>query len=184
VLLKKCYGEPVAVPKVSKYMQDANINWGNVFKIAQMPIDVRTRDYQYRFLNDILVNNYWLYKWKLRDDNLCTFCKSSVENIVHMFWECEFVFKFWTDLQNEFRDVEINLDLNSVLLGSQQDIVRTMIFTGKKYISECRFKEQIPTLPNYLIKIDFVRKLEFQIAKNCNKVSIWQSKWEPLSHIW
>ena len=52
--------------RVTKHIREDNdMIWKEVFKTAQTPIDVRIRDFQYRFLHDILVNNYWLFKWRL-----------------------------------------------------------------------------------------------------------------------
>ena len=51
-------------------------------------LNVKTQFFQYKILQDILVNNYCLNKWKMLGDNLCTFCKTEAENIGNLFWEC------------------------------------------------------------------------------------------------
>ena len=39
-------------------------------------------------------------KWKLlTEHNKCTFCDTGIENILHLFWECEFIKEFWWKLE-------------------------------------------------------------------------------------
>ncbi len=92
-------------------------------------------------------------------------------NIVHLFWECEVV---WLDIQEELADIPLVLNLRTVFLGSEEDINGTLILHGKRYIYECRLRDNNPTLNKFMIKIDYVRKLEFQIAKYSNKLHLWE----------
>jgi hypothetical protein len=72
-------------PKIrtEKYViipQEDNVE--SVFKRChKYVLDTSTKIFQYKFLNDILANNYWLRKWKIVEDETCTFCKNNVENM-------------------------------------------------------------------------------------------------------
>ena len=55
--------------------------------------------FQYCFLHDILINNFWLNRSKLRGDWLCTFCIEEIEDLCPLFWDCRFTQLFWMDLK-------------------------------------------------------------------------------------
>ena len=50
---------------------------------------IKTHGFQYKLMHNILVNNYWPEKWKLENIK-CTFCETGIENILQLFWECDF----------------------------------------------------------------------------------------------
>ena len=61
-------------------------------------------------------------KWKLlTEHNKCTFCDTGIENILHLFWECEFIKEFWWKLEilvkTNFKLVNFNLKKIKVSLG-------------------------------------------------------------------
>ena len=178
------YGVNVDAPNVVKYVElnDLNQSWDQIFEIAHSSIDVKTRDFQFRFLHDILCNNYWLEKWKITDDSSCTFCKRNVENIGHLFWHCNIVKHFWNRFNQTFSDKVDGLPLTMIMvfLGTSNKLICTLIFVAKRYIYECRMKEQIPFFPMLVNKINYVQKIEFQIAKNNNCTDRWFEKWEPM----
>jgi hypothetical protein len=44
---------------------------------------------QYRIKHLRLTTNTFLYKIKIKQDPLCSFCKKENENMIHLLWECE-----------------------------------------------------------------------------------------------
>ena len=77
-LIKRSVGNECNIPKVVKYLTDDTENytdyeWKEVFKRIYLPMDVKTRDFQYRFLYNILSNNHKLHMWHLKSDSLCDF---------------------------------------------------------------------------------------------------------------
>ena len=79
-------------------------------------------EFEYCFLHDILINNFWLKTWKLREDWLFTFCNEEIEDLGHLFWECHFTQLFWNDF------------LNNILLGKQ--VTKNDIFFGTENMKE------------------------------------------------
>jgi hypothetical protein len=59
-------------PRIFKYFNNEdNPNLESIFLICHnMSDEVRLKVFQFKFLHDILVNNYWLEKWKIKDSNL------------------------------------------------------------------------------------------------------------------
>ena len=83
-------GRSVTVPKIISYIDNLKepATWETVYRMVHSVMDTATRVFQFKFLHDILVNNYWLCKWKIKNDSWCDFCHECVEDINHMFWNC------------------------------------------------------------------------------------------------
>ena len=71
-----------------------------------LTIDTKLREFQYKYILNIVPNNSFLYKCHLTQSNLCDFCNMYIDSTIHMFWECHHVQTFWTDtrtfLQSKF----------------------------------------------------------------------------------
>ena len=54
------------VPRINKYLYREECNWAKMYGLTkEIFTDIRTQNFQYKLLHNILVNNYWLEKWKL-----------------------------------------------------------------------------------------------------------------------
>lgn len=53
--------------------------------ISQTTISTKLRDFQYRFLHHLIVTNFQLKIWKIQNNDLCTFCKAAIENILYIY---------------------------------------------------------------------------------------------------
>ena len=76
--------------------------------------------FQYRLLNRILGTNEYLVKIKQKVNANCSFCKKGTENITHLFIECNFVKKFWTDLKINLHfslGVDLNINPSDIIFG-------------------------------------------------------------------
>lgn len=177
----KC-GDNVHVPRINKYTNLDNIDWSKQYITAlTIPLDTKTREFQFKFVHDILVNNYWLKKWNLADTDLCTFCKIAREDIIHLFWHCEHVQHFWNDFRETYgRVIGANIDLSLVICGNETPFICTLIFLAKRYIYECRYRDKKPDVRVYKQKVNYVHTTEFEIAKRNNTVLKYIEKWEPL----
>ena len=61
------------------------------FRVTSYPA---LRWFQISINHNILVTNKLLQQMKIKDDALCTFCQSSNESIVHLFWQCSITQQF------------------------------------------------------------------------------------------
>ena len=141
--------------------------------------DVRLKEFQFKFLHDILVNNYWLEKWKIRGDALCTFCKSETENILHMYYECHEVLLFWNSLMN-WLDTGQHFSKNLIFFGSDDPLFFLLSTCGKKYIYNCRMGNLLPTLPRFKLFLNEMNKKEFFEAKRRGTTDIYLNTWRPI----
>ena len=67
----------------------------NLYKITNV---TKYRNFQYRFLMFNIYTNVKLYKWKILSMELCSFCHMSPETILHLFYECVYVKKYWAEI--------------------------------------------------------------------------------------
>lgn len=75
---------------------------------------------QYQILHRIVPTNNYLYKIKLKDSPLCSFCKLNIETIEHLFTECPEVKDIWYRIEELFLtkyNVSFIFDKRSILFG-------------------------------------------------------------------
>ena len=136
-----------------------NFDWkqihGNVFKYTR---DTYTQWLQTRIVHRIIATNSLLFKMKLTDTNLCTFCGTDVETVTHLFYECRYtktvIIRITGIINNFDRNVQINSSI--LLLGSSAPNIKLniLLLEIKNYIYFCRNKLNKPSingLKNHLI---------------------------------
>ena len=62
--------------------------------------DTNLRMFQYKILNNISYLNKKLFIFNKKDTKLCSYFKLQDETINHIFVECKFAIKLWSDLRN------------------------------------------------------------------------------------
>ena len=80
-----------------------NINeqsWKKYHSVIKALNEVRSKDFQYKITNKILVTNSFLYRINKTDDNLCEYCHEQPETVFHLFVQCEEAKQFWSLLNN------------------------------------------------------------------------------------
>lgn len=173
------------VIKLKKYV-DTELNIKDIFEICHCMVkEIKTREIQFRFLHDIIANSYWLKIWKLKEDDICIFCNDASETILHLFWECNHIDKFWKEL-NRWLHLEniCTVNVNTVFYGIKDELVCTVIFSAKRYIYASRVKETLPRITEFKNVLRYIHKIEFNIAKGKNTVDKLTEKWQPIiNHI-
>jgi hypothetical protein len=117
--------------------------------------------FQYRIIHRILGTNTFLYKIKVKDCNLCTFCKEEPETIEHLLWGCHKVSDLWHELNRwifEMTYIEIPLNLEIAMFGLLHPydanlIKNKIILLTKFYIFRTKVNEEMvnfEALKNYL----------------------------------
>ena len=93
-------------------------DWRLIYTLAgKLTLDFKLRVFQYKVLNNILYLTKSLYKMKLADTPLCTFCHREEETINHLFLECEYSKTLWSDIQNWLEGNLPNINSRDVVLG-------------------------------------------------------------------
>ena len=74
-------------------------------------IDMKLRNFQYKYLMRIVPNNKYLFKYKLAPTVLCDFCAMQEETNAHLFWECSYVQEYWSKIQKFLKDNNLEIEL-------------------------------------------------------------------------
>ena len=84
-------------------LQNYDVVWEVVYQMAhRCTIDMKLRNFQYKYLMRIVPNNKYLFKRKLSPTVLCDFlcnCAMREETNAHLFWECFYVQEYWSIIQ-------------------------------------------------------------------------------------
>ena len=88
----------------------------NIQKITNF---VKLRSFQYRILCKLITLNKQLKQFKIITNEQCTFCNDEKETLLHFFWKCPAVYKFWEQVRKQFF-LENNICMN----------VQTIIFNN------------------------------------------------------
>ena len=55
--------------------------------------------FQFKLLHRRLVTNSFLKKMGIKQSDLCTFCKTEAESLIHLFWSCGVTSIFWQEFK-------------------------------------------------------------------------------------
>ena len=93
---------------------------------------------------------------KIVDSLLCDFCKSDIESITHLFWECPIVSKVWKEFGELLKEKcphsdHLKLSEQLILFGEEENITTDRVFdymitVVKFFIYKCRFTKTVPTM--------------------------------------
>ena len=149
----------VHVPRIERYSENSDdVNWSLIFSMVfKVCLEVKFIEFQYCFLHDILINNFWLNTWKLGEDWLCTFSNEKFEDLCHLFWGCRFTQLFWTDFSRDILHGK-QVTKNDIFFGKENMKESFRIFSAKKCIYISRFAETIPLFHEFKMYLDNLKK--------------------------
>ena len=92
------------IPTSQKYFirlfPDLQSDWKGIYLLPRkVTIDTKLPIFQYKLLNNILYLNKYLFMFRKKDTNHCSFCKLQDGTINHLFVECNYSKNFWRDLK-------------------------------------------------------------------------------------
>ena len=134
-----------------------NIQWGKVFtKAIKTSSDPQLKWFNTRTLYRIIPTNRYLHTIKIKDDPHCTFGCNEDETILHLFFTCHIVQRFWNEVIDWVKSNCTNCDTLSlseelIILGTKKDIVTDkvidlLIITGKWHIYKCKLQDREPRI--------------------------------------
>lgn len=170
-------------------------NFCKLFKnMYTLTISTKLRDFQYRLLTGILVTNKLLYLWKITDTQLCTFCRNSVEDEIHLFCECRIVKPIWQQLKSYIQHNQkthvletlnwspVNIIFNTVHPKSSS-VINFLVLITKQYIYRLRCMSARPTPNAVCLEIEKIYNIELCIAQKKQKLRKHAQKWSLLKDI-
>ena len=141
-------------------------------------------NFQYRLLHRILPTNSFLTKIGIKQDPNCFFCNNCIEDLAHLFWQCEIVKLFWNNLIEKLQNSQLipssyPKDI-AIFLGLKSDTSKFSLqlnfcfLLARHYIWCCRSTEKLPHLKTFLA----ILKSQFSIEAHKPKSNL--KKWDPL----
>ena len=116
--IAKLFKTPTSKLYYSNKFNVTEDDWSLIYTLAaKLTLDSKLRVFQYKVLNNILYLNKSLYKMKLADTPLWTFCQREEETINHLFLECDYSKTLWSDIQNWLEGDLANINSRNVVLG-------------------------------------------------------------------
>ena len=145
-------------------------------------IDIKLRNFRYKYLMRIMPNNKYLFKCKLAPTVLCDFCAMQEETNAHLFWDCHFVQGYWSKIQKFLQDNNCEIDLSYYRISYgilDKNSVKTpmMNFTiliAKYCIFSLKYKMQRPTFE----RLHQRKEAEHYIALAKDKIEQHNQKWD------
>ena len=107
------------------------------------------RAFQYKISNRILATNRLLFKIGISPYDLCTFCNTHSESIVHLYYDCNIIKNLWFQI---FDDLDLRQKIPNLLFEKK------IIIFG--YNEENHFKKSFNLFLLYIKYYIYIKKLE------------------------
>ena len=164
---------------------DLSLAWKEIYSLPFVVThDTKTREFQYKLLNNIVFTNEKLFRFKMIDSPLCAFCQTEVESPEHLFFHCNVTKSFWQLPSSWSSEQMVNLTsltLENVFFGvfhgvEDFHVVNHIILLAKYYIYNCKLNVIHPSLKVFIAKLKATCQIE-QIAATNNKLERHYKKW-------
>jgi hypothetical protein len=108
ILLQTICNVPTARLKFENVFE--GVDWCNLCSsIYKTSIDTYSREFQFKVMHNYLNVNDNLYKWKLVETRLCSFCFMEPETVTHLFCECFVIRNFYYQIVEWAKSLNVNL---------------------------------------------------------------------------
>ena len=158
--------------------------------IFQTSIDTKSREFQFKVINNILPLNYKLYKMHLLSSPNCTFGCPDNETIEHIMWNCPVSQTFWNNVKAFLIDyIDLSfIQERIVIVGFLENVtdkilINHIIFTVKRCIFVSRCNGTCPNTSCFRNMLLRSYREEMYIAKKHGKTHIHNNKWNSLSNM-
>lgn len=172
-----------------KWEEDLNeeLDWKSIYILpAKCSNNTKIHWFQYRIIHRILATNDLLYKYKIKQDNLCSFCKTSRETLIHLFWDCEIVQEFWENVETwiaEKSDYIIIADELSCIFGLFRTefyniTINYILILTRYYIYKCKIKNKKLNMKTWKHEVKNFIMIEKMTAIKKSRYDKFTQEWE------
>lgn len=160
-------------------------SWENIYKLPFLvTIENKIRAFQFKINHNIYYTNEKLYKVNLCKHEMCSFCGTEIETLMHIFAKCDYVNPLWEMLEEiftyRFSEEDRIFGVYKELGLRSFDILSHCGIILKYYVHLCRmnnFKPRVATLEKRIL---YNEMLEKQIATNKNRLGKHVRKWRSV----
>ena len=156
---------PSAQSKMKNKYPQLVVEWKKIYSLPfTVTVETKLREFQYKILNDIVYTNDKLFRFKMIESPLCTFCQKEDESLEHLLFHCTIpknlwlAFSSWVSKQNISMET---LTLINILFGEFNDnedfaSLNHLILVAKYFIYKCKLNKTKPTLRVFFETIKLV----------------------------
>ena len=162
ILLHPIVQKPISQARIQSIL-NCDIQWPKIYSAARnITLDSYSRMFHFKCVHNILYLNERLFKMKIVQTPLCSYCRTENETVTHLFSECVYIKQIWSELQTKFQSMNLpNLSNGNAILGLFEGdiLVRQihLIFRIAVYNQRNMQKISLSYIFNKIIKI---RKIE------------------------
>ena len=100
--------------------RNETIDWKSVYLLPFKCTKItKLITFQFKLLHRRLATNSFLKKMGIKQSDLCTFCKTEAESLIHLFWSCGVTSIFWQEFKQcittNYENVTSNFNPATVL---------------------------------------------------------------------
>ena len=179
---------PSAQSKMKNKYPQLVVEWKKIYSLPfTVTVETKLREFQYKILNDVVYTNDKLFRFKMIESPLCTFCQED-ESLEHLLFHCAITKNFWLSFLSWISEQNISMEtltLIHILFGVFNDnedfaILNHLILIAKYFIYICKLNKTKPTLRVFIEKIKLVYHIEKKIAKRNDQLQKHYKKWEKI----
>ena len=84
------------------------MNWTDAYLLAKKCTkSTKLIEFQFKFLHRRVLTNSFLFRIGQKDDKNCSFCHTSPESLIHLFWSCHKTSHFWNKLTEWLKNLNL-----------------------------------------------------------------------------
>ena len=151
--------------------------------IPRITICTKLRSFQWRLLLHATITNVHLLRYRIRDDECCTFCNKNAETVQHLLCECEKVTPIWEFICTHLRipTPSVKQILFNQVKKNLKDKENCVILLTKYYIYCRRCAQEQPNVNSLRKFINNYINIERCIAINKQKIGQHEQKWKEFT---
>ena len=186
----KCYSEMERWSKHRYKYRGLENNLQTKFSFCWRP---KTKNLQYKIFHRIYFTNSKLFKCKLSETELCSFCNNTKETILHLFFECMYsknILLSFVSLLQEKCNISYTITSKDIFFGPliaslEDNIMFTCILIYKKYIDSCRLNKCLPSSDVFIQQIKRYKNLELYslYLYPTSKANSIKAKWNIIKNV-
>ena len=145
-------------------LSSGEIDFSSVYiKKVGLITDKKIAEFNFKLLHKILPCNSNLFKWKIKDNNICTLCDIE-EDIPHLLFHCTYAQSVWKILSD---NCDIDITLEDIILSSSLDLEDSFIISSLAYfIFKKWLKCSYDNIPRNLNNVKSAVSAELQYIYN------------------
>ena len=148
--------------------------------IIQATNETKLRSFQIRLNLRPIVTQLQLHGFELVNDNLSKFCRKEPETLMHLVCDCEIVV---SEFMSPRLLTNIVLRKQHMLFGFDHKgiifcFLNGLLICARFLICRCKYSKSKPDMLLYFNLIDQVKKSEYIIVKQSNKLCVHFKRWK------